>query len=105
MDEPTTLWVDPTSQSTAHLLHTSTLKGIGEVQSPPGLRRLESKTAALLKAGVHTIGQFTKPGVFSVLPAVVLHKDKTVQVAMASLNGEEKTIENSLGSVTFRLVG
>ena len=81
-----------------------TLKGIGEVQSPPG-RRPESKTAALSQAGVYAVGQFANPEVSPLFPAVVLHKDKTVQVAMASLNGSEKTIENSRGTVAFKLVG
>ena len=81
-----------------------TLRGVGEVQSPPG-RTSESKTAALSQAGVYTVGQFTKPGAAPLLPAVVLHKDKTVQVAMASLNESEKTVQNSLGTVSFKLVG
>lgn len=77
------------------------LKGIGEVQSPPG-RRSEYKTAAFSRAGVSTAGQL---GVSSLLPAIVIHKDKTVQIAMVSLNVSEKTIENSLQTVSFKLVG
>ena len=79
------------------------LKGVGEVQSPPARKR-ESKTAALSQAGIYTIGQFSKQGA-SLLPAIVLHKDKTVQVAMASLNGDNQTTDNSLGSVSFKLIG
>ena len=80
------------------------LTAIGEIQSAPG-RAPESKTAALSQAGVYTIGQFTKQGASTMLPAVVLHKDKTVQVAIASLNGAAKRAENSLGTVSFKLVG
>ena len=81
-----------------------TLKGVGEIQSPPH-RRGESKSAALSQAGVYTVGQFTKPGTSPYFPAIVIHKDKTAQVAMASLNGCEKRLEDSLGAVTFKLVG
>ena len=75
------------------------------MQSPPGARRRESKTAALSQAGIYTVGQFAKPGVSPILPAIVLHKDKTVQVAMVSLNGDNQTTENLLGLLAFKLVG
>jgi hypothetical protein len=57
--------------------------------------------AALSQAGIYTVGQFGHLGASRSLPAIVLHKDKTVQVAMATLNGEQQTVENSLGSITF----
>lgn len=82
-----------------------TLKGVGEVQSPPGRNRRESKTAALSQAGVYTVGQFTKEGTPTSLPAVVIHKDKSAQVAMASINHGQGQLEDSIGTIHFRLVG
>ena len=38
------------------------MKGIGEVQSPPG-RSGENKTATLGQEGIYTVGQFGKPGI------------------------------------------
>lgn len=58
---------------------------IKEVQSPQGRRR-ESKTAALSQAGVYAVGQLTKEGSPHIMPAIVLHKDKSAQVAMASVD-------------------
>ena len=72
--------------------------------SLPGTRRRESTTAALTQAGVYTVGQFMKQEAYR-LPAIILHKDKSVQVAMASLSGNDKTSDNSLGTVAFKLVG
>lgn len=81
-----------------------TLRGIGEVQSPPQ-RKKESKTAALSQAGVYTVGQFAKEKRLGLYLAIVLHKDKTAQVAVASLNDTQASLPNSLGTVTFKLVG
>ena len=82
-----------------------TLQGIGEIQSPPWRRR-ESKTAALSQAGVYTVGQFVKEGALESLPAVVLHKDKTAQVAVAKLDrSQTMRSPDSLGVVSFKLVG
>ena len=68
-----------------------TLQGI---QSPPW-RRKESKTL-LSQAGVYAVGQFVKEWAQESLPAVVLHKDKTAQVAMANLDPSQITIPNLL---------
>lgn len=81
-----------------------TLRGIGEIQSPPQ-RKKESKTAALSQAGVYTVGQFAKEKRLGSYPAVVLHKDKTAQVAVATLIDRQASLPNSLGKVTFKLVG
>ena len=81
-----------------------TLTGVGEIQSPPW-RRKESKSAALSQAGIYTLGQFANGAHTSgPLPAVVIHKDKTAQVAIGRLNCDEKKVEHSLGTVTFRLI-
>ena len=82
-----------------------TLKGMGEVQSPPW-RRNESKSAALSQAGIYTIGQFANGAhTGGALPAIIIHKDKTAQVAIGRLNGDEKKVKYSPGTVTFRLIG
>ena len=78
------------------IINRFTVKGIGEVQSPPGRRR-ESKDAALSQAGIYVVGQLCKDGAPSSLPAVVLYKDKTAQVAIA-------TIEHSIGKVQLQLL-
>ena len=83
-----------------------TIRAVGETQSPPG-RSKESKTAALCQAGIYTVGQFgynTGNSSETSLAAVVLHKDKTAQVAMATVYPEHKRSENSIGEVTFKLV-
>ena len=58
------------------------LKGVREVQSPPW-RRNESKSAA---PGIYTVGQFAN-GAYTggALPAIIIHKDKTAQVAIGRL--------------------
>ena len=82
-----------------------TLRGVGEIQSPPW-RRKESKSAALSQAGIYTLGQFANGAHTSgSLPAIVVHKDKTAQVAIGRVNHDEKKIEHSLGTATFRLIG
>ena len=78
------------------IINRFTVKGIGEVQSPPGRRR-ESKDAALSQAGIYVVGQLCKDGAPSSLPAVVLYKDKTAQVAIA-------TIEHSIGKEQLQLL-
>ena len=83
---------------------TFTLKGVGEIQSPLWRRNSETKTAAMSQSGIYTVGQFTK-GASGALLAVVVHKDKTAQIAVARLNGDERNADNSLGTFTFKLVG
>jgi hypothetical protein len=81
-----------------------TLVGIGEVQSPPWRRKDETESAALSQAGIYAVGQFAK-GMSEPLPAIVIHKEKTIQIAIARLNGGEANDTNSVGTVTFKLVG
>ena len=84
------------------------LCGIGEVQSPPGTSA-KAKTAALGQAGIYSVGQFVKcmnenemcPGK---LPVILLYKDLSVQVAMATLTKSRATIEASLGEISYKLV-
>ena len=73
--------------------------GVGEIQSPPW-RRNESKSTAVSQAGICTLGQFANGAHSGPLPAVIIHKDKTAQVAIGRLNYDEK-VEHSLGTVTF----
>ena len=80
-----------------------TLKGLGEVQSPPGLGE-ESKTAALSQAGIYAVGQFGNGWTGTFLPAVVLHKDKSAQVAVAVLDRSNVTADNSIGKALFKFV-
>ena len=76
------------------------MRGIGEIQSPLGMST-ESKTAALSQAGIYTVGQFGNQVSWEKL---WLHKYKTVQLAMAKLNMDNKSIKESCGSVTFKLI-
>ena len=79
------------------------MRGMGEVQSPPR-RSNESETAAPSQAGVYTVGQFGKQGFRGkALATIIFHKDKTAQLAIAKLNMDNKSIEESCGSVTFQL--
>ena len=84
----------------------NTLQCIGEVQSPPGDTE-ESRTAALAQAGNYTVGQFANGQVSestSSLAAVILHKDKSAQVAIATVRRDRNHLPNSVGQVSFKLV-
>ena len=73
------------------------------MQSPPGLGE-ESKTAARSQAGIYAVGQFGNRWTGTFLPAVVLHKDKSAQVAVAVLDRSNVTADNSVGKALFKLV-
>ena len=76
------------------------------MQSPPGDSE-ESRTAALVQPGIYTVGQLANGQVSestSSLAAVILHKDKSAQVAIASVKREKKSFPNSVGQVTFKVV-
>ena len=67
----------------------------------------EAKTAALAQAGVYSIGQFAKtPGDPEKRKdtTIILYKDMSSNVALATLDPEKATSNESVGEVTYKLV-
>ena len=78
---------------------TQRLHGVGEVQSQ------DTKTGTIAQAGMYGVGQLAKRRV-SRMAVVILYKDKSVQVAVASLQQpvDPATHENAIGTVQYTLV-
>lgn len=78
---------------------------MGEVQSPPGTSH-EAKRAALAQAGIYTVGQFAKmrSSVVKNLATVILYKDLSANVALATLDPSHATAERSVGKISYELV-
>ena len=88
------------------VLREERVRGIGEVQSPPGTSA-KAKTATLAQAGVYSIGQFAKtPGdpEKRKVTTIILYKDMSSNVALATLDPEKATSNESVGEVTYKLV-
>ena len=85
---------------------TGKIRGVGKIQSPPG-NSLETKMATVAQAGIYTIGQFSKLRQVKKkrkLASIVLFKDITAQVALATIDPAMATSEDSIGGVTYRIV-
>ena len=87
-----------------------TARAVGETQSPPDLktpgRTNEAKTRALAQAGVYAVGQLSngpRPATLKSMPAIILFKDKTAQVAIASVDPSKANVD-SFGVVSFKFV-
>lgn len=84
---------------------TSKIRGVGEIQSPGA--SLETRMATVAQAGIYTIGQFSKLRRMTKkrkLASIILFKDITAQVALATIDPSLATIEDSIGGVTYKIV-
>ena len=78
------------------------VRGIGEVQSPPGTST-EAKNRAFSQAGIYSLGYFNNTSTRNRIVTVVLYKDMTGHIALATLiraGGEGELV----GDVTYKLV-
>ena len=83
------------------------VRGVGEIQSPPG-NTPAAKRAAIAQAGIYTIGQLAKmPEDLQVkrIATIILYKDLSAQVALASLDPAKASSTGSIGAVSYKLVG
>ena len=81
-----------------------TVRGVGEVQSPPGTSNA-AKNRAFTQAGIYTLGHFNNTTNVSKLATVVLYKDFTAHVALATIRrAEGGRAEGIIGDVTYKLV-
>ena len=79
-----------------------TMRAVGEIQSPPG-NSTEAKNRSFAQAGIYTLGQFCNTQTIQRLATVVLYKDLTVHVALATIaRGSESG--NTVGDVTYKPV-
>ena len=62
------------------------LRAVGEVQSPPTPPSYsnKNKTQALAQGGIHGVGQTATEGGPTKVPVILIYKDKSVQVLVAS---------------------
>ena len=84
----------------------SRVRGVGEIQSPPG-SSFDIKMATVAQAGIYTVGQFTKHRQIvkkKKLAGIILFKDLTAQIAMATLDPALANEENSTGGVTYQIL-
>lgn len=75
------------------------LKGIGEKQSP----NQKSKTQAIAQAGMYGVGQLVTPGITK-MTVIVLFKDKSAQVLIATSKPPLNAMPNSVGEVQYHYV-
>ena len=88
-----------------HILREEGTRAVGEIQSPPGMSQ-EVKMRTVAQAGIYAIGQFALlRGLRKKrkIAAIMLYKDLSVQVAMATLNPFKAT-NDSIGDVSYKLV-
>ena len=80
-----------------------TVRGVGEVQSPPGCTT-KAKNRALAQSGTYAFGMFTRTVGTSKLATVILYKDITVHIALASIE-RVKDAGDEMGEVVFKFIG
>ena len=78
------------------------VRGIGEVQSPPGTSTV-AKNRAFAQAGIYSLGYFNNTSTRNRIVTVVLYKDMTGHIALATLTRAEGEGE-LVGDVTYKLV-
>ena len=79
-----------------------TVRGVGEIQSPRGTST-EVKNRAFAQAGIYTLGYFCNTMVMQKLTTVVLYKDMTAHVALATIDRSKGEAE-LVGDVTYKVV-
>ena len=80
-----------------------TVRGVGEVQSPPG-STTKAKNRALTQSGIYTFRMFARTVGTSKLATVVLYKDITAHIALASIE-RVKDAGDEMGEVVFKFLG
>ena len=80
-----------------------TVRGVGEVQSPPGCTP-KAKNRALAQSGIYAFGMFARTVGTSKLATVVLYKDITANIALASME-RVKDAGDEMGEVVFKFIG
>ena len=86
-----------------YVLRQDRVRGIGEVQSPPGNSSV-TKTAVLAQAGVYTVGQFRRC-LKRKIATIILYKDVSAHVAIATLDPTKATAKESYGEIiSYKLV-
>ena len=75
------------------------LAGIGEVQSPPGVKE-KSKTAAIAQARIYGVGELTKCNEVT----IVIIFNKSALVALSTLSPTQTLLENSIGEPSYKVV-
>ena len=79
-----------------------TVRAVGEVQSPPGMSS-DVKNRTFAQAGIYTLGHFRNTTTLHKLATIILYKDLTAHVALATINrAAGKT--DLVGEVTYKLV-
>ena len=78
------------------------VRGIGEVQSPQG-SSTAVKNRAFAQASIYTLGYFRNTVAVNKIATVVLYKDMTAHVALATLRRAEGAAE-LVGDATYKLV-
>ena len=64
-----------------------------------------SKNAAVAQAGIYSVGQFRIPSPnIRKIATVILYKDLTAHVAMATLDSTKAANKESLGEISYKLV-
>ena len=88
-----------------NVLRNERVRAVGEVQSPRG-NDTTSKIAAVAQAGIYTVGQFAKLrcSIPKKIATVILYKDLSAQVALATMDPTKATLEGSLGEISYQLV-
>lgn len=79
-----------------------TVRAVGDIQSPPGTSRT-AKNRTFAQAGIYTVGQFGNTSSLTKLATVILYKDITAHVALATIN-RAKDSKEVIGDVTYKLV-
>ena len=80
-----------------------TVRGVGEVQSPPGCTT-KAKNRALAQSGIYTFGMLARTVGTSKLATVVLYKDISAHIALASIE-RVKDAGDEVGEVVFKFIG
>ena len=86
-----------------------TVRGVGEVQSPPGATSL-SKDRALAQSGIYTIGMFSRTDKTTNVATIVFYKDITAHIALATIErvkpptGVHNIGDAQVGHVKFELL-
>ena len=92
-----------------NVLKQERVRGVGEVQSPQGIT-CASKNAAVAQAGIaqvgiYSVGQFGTPSPNKRrIATVILYKDLTAHIAVATLDSTKASKKESLGEISYKLV-
>ena len=79
-----------------------TVRGIGEVQSPPGCSA-RAKSRALAQVGIYALGHFNNTTTVDSIATIVLYKDMTAHVALATIQRNEEEVGEDAPRVTVKV--